>query len=149
MPSFLVWSVFAASWGFKIFADLAEHLAAHDELGQEVGAFLVALPHHLHGFGGEVQDLLGVFAFGQKVVDDLESFFFLHVGHGFYEFVGHLGSFLGRADLSPYVVRSVDQRLLSPLLRRVSYHSMFHGRMCTDSPCTSWAASMRASAMVG
>ncbi len=74
-------------------ADLTQHLAAHDEFGEEVGAFLIALTHHLHGFGGEIQDLVGVFAFGEQVVDDLKGFFFLHVRHGFYEFVGHWGSF--------------------------------------------------------
>ena len=68
-------------------ADLAQHLAAHDELGQEVGAFLVAGADHLHGLTGEVEDLVGVFPLGQQLVHDLESFLLLHVGHGFDEFV--------------------------------------------------------------
>ena len=83
MPSFLVVSVWAARAGFEDLADLAQHLAAHDELGQEVGAFLVALAHHLHGLRGEVEDHVGVFAPLQHVVDDLEGFLLLHVGHGF------------------------------------------------------------------
>ena len=49
MPSFLVWSCLGGQAGFQDLADLTQHLAAHDELGQEVGAFLVAFAHHLHG----------------------------------------------------------------------------------------------------
>ncbi len=78
--------------GFEGLADLTQHLAAHDEFREEVGAFLIASTYHLHGFRGEIQDLVGVFAFGEQVVDDLKGFFFLHVRHGFYEFVGHRGS---------------------------------------------------------
>ena len=83
MPSFLVGVGLGGQTGFEDLADLAQHLAAHDEFGQEVGAFLVALAHHLHGLRGEVEDHVGVFAPLQHVVDDLEGFLLLHVGHGF------------------------------------------------------------------
>ena len=50
MPSFLVSPLLGGQQGFEDLPDLAQHLAAHDELGQEVGAFLVTLSHYLHGF---------------------------------------------------------------------------------------------------
>ena len=143
MPSFLADVGLGGQEGFQDLADLAQHLAAHDEFGQEVGAFLVALAHHLHGLGGEVEDLVGVFALGEHVVDDLKGFLLLHVRHGFYEFVHHRAP--SRVALRvPRQRSAVTLRMSEPTLRVTRLRAM-----CTDSPCTSCAASMTASAMVG
>jgi hypothetical protein len=67
--------------GFEDLADLAQHLTAHDEFGQEVGAFLVAGAHYLHGLAGEVEYLGRVFSLGQHLVYYPQGLVLLHVSH--------------------------------------------------------------------